>query len=467
MSPDLKAPLAGYVRVSRVGERDEDRLRSPEFQRAAIARFADAEEYSVEWFEPELDVSGSKTRRPVLDAILDGIREGQLSGLVVAKLDRLSRMSAGDRVRLFEEVEGAGGVILSASEQLDTSTPEGRFARDVFLGVARMQWEKYRDGFDQAKAAAMQRGAALGPTPFGYARADDGRLVEHPEDGPALRAAFTLAARQGLDAAHAHLAAHGGRVWTAATVRRLLSKTSYLGEHRYGALSTPVPQLVSRAVWEAAQPEPAKRRRAKGTFPLSGLAVCGTCGGPLVGARGGADGRRMLRCAAGLKTHRGPRCKAPAAVSAEPLESLVRRRVAEALREHPGYQQRDEDDAEALQRAEETLQEAEADRAAFVTVAASLARSLGAEAVERQAAELAARVDAAQIAFREAAVKAEGRGVEAPAAELLETAELEELGELLRGLLEAVIVAKGRTALGERVRILPKGAPRATLAAAE
>ena len=106
-------------------------------------------------------------------------------------------MKPRDRVRLFESVEDAGGVILSASEQLDPSTPEGRFAREVFLGVARMQWEKYRDDFDRAKAAAMERGAAIGPTPFGYARAADGALVEHPEDGRVLRRAFEPAAAPG------------------------------------------------------------------------------------------------------------------------------------------------------------------------------------------------------------------------------------------------------------------------------
>src|SRR5688572_25124944 len=111
-------PLGGYVRVSRVGDR-EDKLRSPDFQRDAIARYAQSEGFDVEWFEPELDVSGSKASRPILDAIIARVKAGELGGLVVAKLDRLARMRPKDRVLLFEEIEDAGGVILSAGEQLD------------------------------------------------------------------------------------------------------------------------------------------------------------------------------------------------------------------------------------------------------------------------------------------------------------------------------------------------------------
>jgi DNA invertase Pin-like site-specific DNA recombinase len=38
-----------------------------------------------------LDVSGSKARRPVLDAIIARVQSGDLGGIVVAKLDRTAR----------------------------------------------------------------------------------------------------------------------------------------------------------------------------------------------------------------------------------------------------------------------------------------------------------------------------------------------------------------------------------------
>jgi site-specific DNA recombinase len=164
-------PIAAYTRVSRVGDREE-RLRSPVLQRQAIERYAKAEGFAVESFPDELDVSGSRAKRPVLDQIIEGVKAGRLGGLVVAKLDRLSRRPPKERVLLFEEIEDAGGVILSAGEQLDPSTPEGRFARDVFLGVARMQWERYREGFERAKESAIADGIPIVNRPaVGYRRA--------------------------------------------------------------------------------------------------------------------------------------------------------------------------------------------------------------------------------------------------------------------------------------------------------
>jgi site-specific DNA recombinase len=440
MAPKLNAPLAAYVRVSRVAGREGDSFHSPEEQRAAIERYAAAHDFELVHFEPELDVSGSKARRPVLDSILEGIKAGQLGGLVVFRLDRLSRLAPRDRVALFADVEDAGGAILSASEQLDTSTPEGRFQRELFLGLARMQWERYRDGFDRAKASAMERGAAIGPTPFGYARAADGSLVEHPEDGPALREAFRLAARESLDAALAFLAEHGGRTWTASTVRRLLGKTSYLGEHRYGSLRAQVPKLVDRATWEAAQPEPVKRRRPRADFPLSGSLECGTCGSPMVGARGGADGRRMYRCSAGLKTHRGEPCSKPVAVSADRLEAWAVERVnadlAQLFAELPSIETQA---GGGVEEAEAALIAAEEERATF---AADLrARGLMGDDLWYATLERhAAAVEAAREAFTAAAKAAQRRTISFEGRELT----LADVADMARRQEIALAVSPGR-----------------------
>lgn len=459
-----RLPLAAYVRVSRVGDRDEDRLRSPEWQRDAIKRAAEAEGREVAWYEAELDVSGSKSSRPVLDAILADLKAGKLGGIIVAKLDRLSRMKPRDRVMLFEEVEEAGGVVLSASEQLDPSTPEGRFARDVFLGVARMQWEKYAEGFANAKAGAMKRGATIGPTPFGYRRGAGGELEPDPVDGPVLTEAFRRAAREGLSAAHAYLAAEASKgTWTVSTARRLLGKRSYLGEFRYGTLRATIPPLVERHVWEAAQPEPAQRRSPSGAFPLSGLARCSGCGGPMVGARGGRDVRRIYRCSAALVTSRAS-CEAPAGVTAELLEEHVRSALVAALSGHPGYEG-GVDAVSGLSEAEEALEAAEAELA-DLTADLGLRRALGADRFRAMIEAAVAAVDEAQARYREAAREAEGV-TRVPAAAVLAEAGLEELGDLLRGALGAVVVTKGRGDLAGRVRIVPKGAPGAAITAPE
>jgi hypothetical protein len=60
-------PRGGYIRVSRKGDREN--LRSPDMQRDAIKRFADANEIIVDFAEPEIDVSRVEASRAVLDAL--------------------------------------------------------------------------------------------------------------------------------------------------------------------------------------------------------------------------------------------------------------------------------------------------------------------------------------------------------------------------------------------------------------
>lgn len=463
-------PLAGYGRVSRVGARDTDRLLSPEQQRDATGRKARELGREHTWIGCDIDRSGSKLSRPVLDDIIARIQAGEFGGVIVARLDRLSRLKPRDRVELFDTIETAGGVILSASENIDPATPEGRFTREVFLGVARMQWEKYAEGFADAKQRAMARGALLGPTPFGYQRGPGGTIEPHPERAPIVKEAFRVAATEGLDATIAYLKSldlkheHGKRagqpvVWTTTTVRRLLARRTYLGEGSYGDLRAPVPQLVQRHAWEAAQPLEPKRRRPSADFPLSGFALCGSCGGPLVGARGGVDARRTYRCAAGLATSRAD-CPAPVAVTATHLEEHVREATAAALEaRHPGYRGR-EDLAGQLEAAEQELAAATSE-VADLTADLELRRTLGADRFRRLVQAAVQAESEAQDRYRTAARAVASSSEERPSPARIREADLRQLGRLLRGVLDAVIVSRATRGqpLAARVTFVPKRPP--------
>lgn len=326
-------PLAGYVRVSRRGDREE--LRSPEFQRQAIERCAAAEGFEVEIAEPEIDVSGSKAKRPILDGIIERVKAGELGGIVVAKLDRLSRMSPRDRVLLFEQIEGAGGVVLSAGEQLDPSTPEGRFAREVFLGVARMQWEKYDEGFEAAKGGAIEHGIPVVTRPaVGYRKRDDRRLELDPVAAPVIREVFErraggagpseladLLAREGI------ATSQGSKTWSKQAVYHLIANRVYLGELRYGRDGRFVngashDEIVDVATWTAAQHPNGRRLPQVGdqsAWLLTGILRCAACRYCLQGTKTGR-GQRIYRC---TRRHAGGICPTPARVDAGKVEDAV------------------------------------------------------------------------------------------------------------------------------------------------
>lgn len=69
--------LDEYRRVSQVNGREGEGFQSPELQRNAIAAYARAHGHTVTPNPEELDVSGGKLSRPILDAIMDRIRNGR------------------------------------------------------------------------------------------------------------------------------------------------------------------------------------------------------------------------------------------------------------------------------------------------------------------------------------------------------------------------------------------------------
>jgi DNA invertase Pin-like site-specific DNA recombinase len=118
-------------------------------------------------------VSGKDLERPGLYRALERIAAGEADGLVVAKLDRLSR-SVVDFGLLLEWFAEAGATLVALDLGVDTSTPGGRLVANVFASVA--EWERdtiaarTRDGL----AALRAQGKPIGRP----AVADDPQLAE-------------------------------------------------------------------------------------------------------------------------------------------------------------------------------------------------------------------------------------------------------------------------------------------------
>ena len=483
--------MDGYVRVSRVAGREGDSFISPDVQRERIEGWAKLRGVTIAAWHEDLDQSGGKLSRPGLDAMLARIEAGEAEGVAVAKLDRLSRLGVADALKLVERITDAGATLATADGEVDLLTASGEFQLTVMLALARMERRRLSESWEDAKTRALDRGARMGPAPFGYERADDGSLKPHPRWARVVKRAFVLAARDGVDAALAHLRkeapaapipAQPGdrrkrspdhRTWTAFTVRRMLRNRSYLGETRYGSrlVRESHAALIDRATFERAHPgDEAPRRKAAAAFPLSGFATCAGCGEVLVGSRAGMDkdgnGRRAYRCRASLTNWQGHRCTAPTNALADPLETYLVGRIIEAYAEGgmPDVASGTDDSGGGIEEVQRELEAAESELERFAAdpTAAELLGETAWAAALRARAE---RADSARLAYRERVDHASAGDVSIPPLDLLGDLTPEELTTVFRATFGAVRVAKGRGPLSGRVEFAFHGEPLARVTA--
>lgn len=127
--------MIGYLRVST--EEQTNSGLGLEAQRETIQRYANAHGWDIIWYE-DAGLSAKSLDRPQLQAALDRLsvspKRRDVDGLLVAKLDRLSR------------------------SVVDTSSPTGELVANVMMSVA--QWERRVIG--ERTSAAMQAAKRAG-----------------------------------------------------------------------------------------------------------------------------------------------------------------------------------------------------------------------------------------------------------------------------------------------------------------
>jgi DNA invertase Pin-like site-specific DNA recombinase len=276
---------------------------------AAMERFAELEGIELDEVVIELDRSGAKTNESAeLLRLIERVERGELDGLVVPKLDRLSRLPARQRVELVERL-GAER-LLSATESNDVSTPEGRFVRELFFSLARMEWERYARSWDVAKVAAIERGVAvMSVAPFGYAFDAEHRLAVVKSEARIVQALYALRATGASYGDVLELfEKRTGRSSSRPTVAGMLKNRAYLGELRYGRGEAPLVNasahapIVELELFERVQALNAerselgpKRNAGRAKSLLAGIAKCAACGRGLTASEGG-HGTRSYKC---------------------------------------------------------------------------------------------------------------------------------------------------------------------------
>src|SRR5262245_5606733 len=164
-------------RLSDTRGRSGDNFISPKDQEARCRGLALGRGYAVGEVFEELNVSGGSMNRPKLNLALQRIRDGLSGGIIVARMDRFSRTLNG-AIETLQEIEDAGGFLIECEGDWDTSTPMGRFGRDLVLRLGQLYREQIADNWQTAKRHAVARGVHIAPrVPPGYKRNGGGNLA--------------------------------------------------------------------------------------------------------------------------------------------------------------------------------------------------------------------------------------------------------------------------------------------------
>lgn len=274
--------LDGYIRVSQVRGREGERFISPSVQRQRVQAYAKAQDHRIIRFHEDLDLPGSHSERPGLQAALARIESGRTEGLIVARLDRFGR-SVIDSAQNLRRIQDAGGVLMSVAEGIDTSGPFGRFLANLMSALAELELDRIRENWEVARERAVARGVHVASrTPTGYERDSNGRLVRG-EHAAAIGRLFDHAAAGASWKQLAKLMAdvptpYGGSHWNSRSLQHVLTNRAYLGEARSGEFVLPGahPALVSDETWQAAQRKPGRRSGGSRSL-LAGILRCAGC----------------------------------------------------------------------------------------------------------------------------------------------------------------------------------------------
>ena len=226
--------VIGYCRVS-----TEEQVKegvSLEAQHAKIVQYASLYNYEVVDVLTDAGFSGKSLDRPALQQALGILRRTEADGLLVAKLDRLTRRVY-HLAQLIEEFFADGKVhLLSVNEQLDTHSAAGRLLVHILASVAEWERETIAERVRDALGHLKEKGVKLGRSGLGWDHGEGldiegrkviedvesekktvARIVELRESGLSLRKIAAQLHREG------HPTKRGG-YWQAQTVAVVLER---------------------------------------------------------------------------------------------------------------------------------------------------------------------------------------------------------------------------------------------------
>lgn len=218
-----------YTRVSTTKQAQEgDSLDAQESRLRQYATFRGFD--TVDVISDE-GLSGKTTARPGFQRIMDAVNARTVDAVIVYSLSRFARNTVAT-LEAIDTMNRKGVAFHSLTEQLDTTTPVGRFFVTTLAGLAQLEREQIGERTRTVLQFKRANGERVGQIPFGF-RLDGDRLVEDENEQHAIalvgelrNAGMTYAGiAERLEAQH--ISNKAGRVkWTKQQIHRILHRVA-------------------------------------------------------------------------------------------------------------------------------------------------------------------------------------------------------------------------------------------------
>jgi len=282
MAEQIRASL-----IARVSSEEQVEGYSLDAQRRAFRTLVEGRGWTIykEYMEEGRSAHTDDVRkRPVFKEAIDDALAGKYDVLVVHKIDRFSRKL---RITLeyFEKLGKAGVGFVSIQNQIDYSTPSGKFMLVMQGGLAELYSdnlsEEVKKGLDERK----EQGLYNGLLPFGAVKGPDGIPVPNPDTFPGLLLAFKLSAtgKSDRDVSHALNAegyrtagSRGGQPFKNSSLRWILANRFYLGflpDGKGGWIGGRHEAFIEQELWDQVQAARSRNRTSTGASCPSGSQV--------------------------------------------------------------------------------------------------------------------------------------------------------------------------------------------------
>ena len=137
--------------------------------------------------------TGANTERPALQRLMEDIKKGVISCVVVYKVDRLSR-SLLDFSQLLEFFDQHQVTFVSVTQHFNTNTSMGRLTLNILLSFAQFEREIISERTRDKMAAAKKKGRFIGGRPaLGYdLDTKNHKLLINPVEAALVKQIFDL-----------------------------------------------------------------------------------------------------------------------------------------------------------------------------------------------------------------------------------------------------------------------------------